>query len=408
MTATTALLLLLLLLGASSQWQQERFVISFLEALQPPAASLPSYYNLIRSLNVTTVLGWGKGRTDEVVESNLAAAGRAGLDSIVSGWLGNPTISNSSNPALLGYLVFDEPEMQNFSELASWSKIVRADHPDKLQFFNLVPNYGYTADYANYVSRFVEEVNPDVLCFDHYPSFDTAHGNRTMAGYRANLAVFRAVSLKAGIPMWNYFKPVPIFGDKQPTEAQMRWQTLTSLAYGSKGLMYFNYPPGTFVNANGTLGPLSDVAKRVNSVLLTYAGYLLHAVSTDVVWLNEHPATHSTLGKGIITRVKHTREPYTWPYLVLPRGVPVYPTVTNPLSYELLIGSFTLADGRAAALLQNQNPAGRASVTVTFANGLKHVVQVDPSTGRERPLASADVSLEGGSAELFIEMRTGE
>ena len=39
----------------------------------------------------------------------------------------------------------------------------------------------------------------------------------------------------------------------QPTEAQLRWQAMTSLAYGSKGLFYFTFhsPPPDPVHGSG-------------------------------------------------------------------------------------------------------------------------------------------------------------
>ena len=46
---------------------------------------------------------------------------------------------------------------------------------------------------------------PDILCMDHYPFFEYPAGSNltsSVAGYRANLQVLRASSLRTGIPFW--------------------------------------------------------------------------------------------------------------------------------------------------------------------------------------------------------------
>ena len=37
----------------------------------------------------------------------------------------------------------------------------------------------------------------------------------------------------------NYFNSMVFGGKRDPTEAQIRWQVFTSLAYGAKGVLYF-------------------------------------------------------------------------------------------------------------------------------------------------------------------------
>jgi hypothetical protein len=133
--------------------------------------------------------------------------------------------------------------------------------------------------YGEYVHSFVTEVKPDLLAFDMYPNFAAAQlgamSSQVVADspavYRSTLALFRSLALRHNVPLWNYFRSTDFAGDHHPaTEAEMRWQTLTSLAYGATGLMYFNYPPGAIVAMNGTLGPLAAPAQRVNSLLLAY------------------------------------------------------------------------------------------------------------------------------------------
>ena len=67
--------------------------------------------------------------------------------------------------------------------------------------------------YKSYVDQFVDQVLPAMpagspLSFDHYPAFDVpgdgSYDNYSAAGgYRANLAVIRAASLRANTSFWN-------------------------------------------------------------------------------------------------------------------------------------------------------------------------------------------------------------
>ena len=79
---------------------------------------------------------------------------------------------------------------------------------------------------------------------DYYPNFAAAYDGPepSQAGYQRSLAVLRANALRVGIPFWNFFGVESVFGgEPDPTEAQIRWQVFTSLAYGAKGVLYFCY-----------------------------------------------------------------------------------------------------------------------------------------------------------------------
>lgn len=119
--------------------------------------------------------------------------------------------------------------------------------------------------------------------------------------------MLRAASLRAGVPFWNFFNDVGWSTHSDPTEAQMRWQVFTSLAYGAKGVLYYCYnsepcgrggvlhakAPAGVVPARSKeiglarTGPLSKGrhyahATRINSVLKVFGKYLVTATSTGV------------------------------------------------------------------------------------------------------------------------------
>lgn len=178
-----------------------------------------------------------------------------------------------SHPALIGHNVCDEPSMAQFDELAALAARYREILPEAVPFVNLFPIYAtekqLAGTYAEYLSQFMAQYRPEVLSYDHYP-FLTAHGSQ-LAGlgqgetpsesggsgngggsndfgqaispsYYLNLQLIREQALAHGVPFWLFIQTLSFNGtNRDPSEAEMRWQVYTSLAFGAKGLQYFTY-----------------------------------------------------------------------------------------------------------------------------------------------------------------------
>ena len=142
-----------------------------------------------------------------------------------------------------GFYLADEPRGGSFSSLAAEVAAVRKAAPGALSFINLLPSNvsgvgrGTNAarwarewgapNYTAYVRGLVDVVDPDVVCFDHYPTFGRnvagKRENDTREDYVRNLALAGGVTWEAGIPLWQYFNIVPYGGrHEDPTEAQVR------------------------------------------------------------------------------------------------------------------------------------------------------------------------------------------
>ena len=201
----------------------------------------------VAAANFTAVLGGFGALSAGAIEAQLSAADALGLGVVVA------TNFNTSrqlpisdyggkHPSLWGYQIKDEPTVAQFGAVAAFSDQVAAAVPGKLRFNNLLPHAPLlqlnASSYDEYVQAFVDTVRPDVLSFDYYPSFqnDEWANPPSMSDYRSNLADMRRHALAAGVPFWNFFGVQHVFGGQpDPTEAQIRWQVFTSLAYGSKG-----------------------------------------------------------------------------------------------------------------------------------------------------------------------------
>jgi len=214
-----------LLMPAAAQdkvrFQQDRFAIGFW--VDPPAdANMDLYYQDLAAANFTVVIGgFGAG-----TRGGLAAA------------------DLPESPACWGYMIRDEPPTGAFADLRAVVDEIRAARPGRFGYINLLPNYANEQQlgaptYDEHVQRFADEVDTDVLSMDHYPMMQPGADSRE--SYCANLEVMRRESLRKGVPHWNFFNSMPFGPHFDPTEHSLRWQIMTSLAYGSKGLLYFCY-----------------------------------------------------------------------------------------------------------------------------------------------------------------------
>lgn len=143
--------------------------------------------------------------------------------------------SYSSHPALLGYYIVDEPNSRAFPVLGAINQYLLKADPKHLPYVNLFPNYASAKQlgnntYEQHVSQYIETVRPDLVSWDHY---------KQMLGderyYWPNLEIVRWHCLKAKVPLGQIINSLPHFGYRDPSEADLRWQVYTSLAYGSRG-----------------------------------------------------------------------------------------------------------------------------------------------------------------------------
>ena len=423
----------------TAPWTQDRFVISFwVDPIVPPAKFSVEYAR-IAAANFTVLLGGFGATTPDTVALQVAAATQAGLAAIPSGCGG----SCENATGVWGTQLKDEPAVRDFAALAP--AVARVKAAGRVAFVNLLPNYASTdelnaSSYGEYLARYIAEVQPNMLCVDHYPNFDKAcdstghRANKTKDGYVRNLLALRAASLASTppVPFWNFFNTMP-YGTQASaydvSEAELRWQVWTSVALGAKGVLYFCYwtPPGSVFLRGGAImtprgapdTPYASLeqapsdhywqAQRINSKLKVIGSWLLPMRSTAVAQLAANASVQALLlngegrGLGPLTGVTGTSTGAGWETTI---GFFALDTRSS--------GPGTIArEGQDSFLLVNADSDRPAFLTLDFEAPFDPfhgaLLEMDERTGRlitavdAAPLLKGfQVSLIAGDAKLFV------
>lgn len=149
----------------------------------------------------------------------------------------------AGHKAVFGYYLRDEPGASAYPGLARWSAAYRKAAPHALPYINLFPNYASSSQlgvptYNEYLEKFVQTVKPSYISYDHYALMEDGSVRQ---GYFSNLESVRSVALRHNLPFWNIVLANAHFNYAEPTEAGLRFQLYTTLAYGGRGISYFTY-----------------------------------------------------------------------------------------------------------------------------------------------------------------------
>ncbi|MFC5403338.1 hypothetical protein [Cohnella soli] len=313
-----------------------------------------------------------------------------------------------SHPALEGYYIFDEPNATMFARLGAITAYLREIDPYHPGYINLFPNYATpeqlgTQTYREYVERYVDEVRPEMVSYDHYAMFGQGRSvdkieisdNRERLIFESNtreerpsffenIEIVREISFHHQLPFKAILLLVAHGAYPSPSEAQLRWQTFISLAYGASTISYFTYwtpsdePIWHYRNAmftwDGKKTDKYDIVLALNRELSRLGGFLYNRKSLGIYHVGEE------------------REQVT---------------------YFHDTGSIReIAGGRAVAgyfegaywLIVNKDYERSTELTVTLEDGITAIL-VDKITGEERLLAlhgnRCTLTFQPGDAELL-------
>ena len=156
-----------------------------------------------------------------------------------------------------------------------------------IQLFGASDGQGYT--YPDYVEQFAKIVNPPVLSYDHYPILrDYDGGAYVKEDFLYNLNVFAKQAQKSKVPVYIYLQTMGFFENLPiTTYEEFAWQCYTSLAFGVKGILCFQYwtqlqdekynnVRDGIVDRDGTITPLYYEVQKVFNEIKAMEDVYLH------------------------------------------------------------------------------------------------------------------------------------
>jgi len=189
----------------------------------------------------------------------------------------------SKHPALYAYHLVDEPSVSQFPALGKLVAYLRERDPAHLAYINLFPTYannqqlGTKGDvvtaYQEYLRRYVEQVKPALVSYDHYQFKLKGDGDQ----YFLNLAMIRRAAQEAGVPFLNIVQACTWAPQAMriPNGDELRYLVYSTLAYGAQGISYYVYAHpnhyGSLVSLDGTPGPLYQAVKSYNRQFVALA-----------------------------------------------------------------------------------------------------------------------------------------
>lgn len=158
-----------------------------------------------------------------------------------------------------GNLISDEPGGDLFEWLGLYNEKYQSYLPDKDFYVNLFPTYATLAqrdglNYEEYLRQYIEVVNPEFVSYDHYPLMLFYEQPELTDDYLYNMEVVSTISHEYNLPFWAFLQTMGFSNSsgtqhREPTEADLRWQTAIAMAYGAQGIQHFSYwTPGTESN----------------------------------------------------------------------------------------------------------------------------------------------------------------
>lgn len=144
------------------------------------------------------------------------------------------------------WILCDEPTAAKFSILRKLVDAFRRLDPARKTYINLLPNYAEpqmlgTEDYESYLTEFCETVRPDYLCYDNYEFIGVWDTTQVRGLYLSNLVTVKKVADRYGLET----RIIVLLTKHGPysyvSDAEIAWQSNTSLLFGMKSLSFFTY-----------------------------------------------------------------------------------------------------------------------------------------------------------------------
>lgn len=233
-------------------------------------------------------------------------------------------------PALAFYSICDEPGDGMFDHLYEIAAYIEELDPARVPYINHFPSHG-----PDWYEAAMSQIATELLSYDRYTFFDPVDGTRLdeLKMQMVNLEVAREVAMAHGakympiVLLVEHWNQISGRAYRDLTEAEIRWEAMNALVYGSYALSYFTYTtPGDYewvfeeamLDDNGEKTQDYYFVQNVNADALTIGNVLVDKASLGVYQIGEITGEHSQNfeyfeGYGAVEDIliKGVGEPYT-------------------------------------------------------------------------------------------------
>ena len=265
------------------------------------------------------------------------------------------------HPAVMGFYVGDEPDAPYASAFFKIARIQREMAGHLTPFLNLLPWFDWIGErigspaYAPYLDRAVKEGNLALLSYDCYTQM--WEGDSGYDVYFDNLKEMRDASERHHIPFCTTVLSSGHYDYACPNQDDFRWQISTAAALGAKAIYYF-YVAGIEPSDNYRHFPINTFGER----------------SESFCWLSEENRFFLTryseaLMKLTCYKSEFTKKAYGGLSLFAPDETLL--DAKNNKDINILISSFTDADGFRYRAVVNMDRTRNIEAKLTFASSVK-------------------------------------
>ena len=301
----------------------------------------------------------------------------------------------------------DEPSEKEFPHLAEQNQRIQRLAPSKDFWTNLFPSYAddfraKLENYDHYISAYIDVVKPKILTYDHYCMVgndprvhaDSWYSPNREGDYFPNLEIVRRRTLEADVE-FGVIVSVGTFGPvRGASDAELRFQAYTCLAYGARSLGWFCYLTeieygnwqnweDMVINRDGTRTRHYSMLKYLNGEVLALAPTLLRLKSTGVYHTDPLPPIAYPLKESELVE-----------------------SISGGMA---LVGEFkSEADGRNYIMVVNRDFIDPATLQLKFRRPPLNLLEVSKPNGTKQPVAGylaktgeVKLDLSGGDGRLF-------
>ena len=359
------------------------------------------HFSYLQDAEINLLLGTSEyiAYTEQLFDMAEAAGVRVIPDS--RKWDGDVP-SFVDHPAFVGYCVWDEPNSGDFEKLAEkkakWDSVMA----DKMFFVNVFPGWAGTAlggSFDSYISNYMQIVQPEVLCFDHYPLMKDAYENTVVRDtFFSDMDICSHYAKQSGVDFWFTLLAAGHLDYVNPTEEEFRWQMAVGQAYGARGLVHYVY---TSHDSDYTC-PIDWRSQAPTELYENMAAANSEVAAWDHIYMNyDWQGTANIAGSN---------NPYTsicfqlCQYAVDPEDGTGISSISS--DEDLLCGIFEDEDGNEAYMLTNAtNPAEKKDATVKLKldKEYKGVLVIDRGAQTTKLLDKQEITIEVESSEgVFV------